>query len=162
MTTRSKQSKTKHAQEILPTSQKLDAVLKWLQKMLDAFPQKGKVTQEEIEDWCRDLTPFSLQAIDFAFESHRRNALFFPLYGQILDLCISYDPPEQQVRSTANCDAICKARHGKGYGWRDMYAAYELMRQAVKEGRKIDSEEILKIINSKREGGAPEFRREAA
>jgi hypothetical protein len=101
-----------------PTSQKLDVIDSCLQKMLDCFPQKGRLTVQEIDDWHRDLSPFSAEAINFAFDSHRRNALFFPVAGQILDLCISYDPPDQ--RSTVTCDAACKAQHFKGYQWSDI------------------------------------------
>jgi hypothetical protein len=154
---KSSQRKTRSNSEMRPTSEKLDKIDSWLQTMLDRFPQKGQISTEEIQDWHHDLSPFSLAAIDFSFESHRTNALFFPMVRQILDLCISYDPPAPI--NTLVCDATCRARHGKGYSWKDMYAAYEMMRQAVEKKKPIDSEAILSFIDSKRENGAPEFRR---
>jgi hypothetical protein len=157
---RSSQQRNKHAQEILPTSQKLDVIDSWLQKMLDRFPQKGQISTSEIDDWHHDLGPFSVAAIDFAFESHRRNALFFPMTAQVLDLCISFDPPEQKPTST--CDAICKARHWKGYGWKDMYWMYERMQESYRVGDIPDSEALLTELDSKRHGRAPEWRRNAA
>lgn len=158
---KSSRSKTKHAQEMRPTSQKLDGIDSWLQKMLDRFPQKGQLTTSEIEDWHRDLAVFSLEAINFAFEKHRTNALFFPLAGQILDLCISYDPPENRVKSTAHCDAICKARHGKGYNGNDMLWMFGKMQQAYAAGDTPDTEALLTQLDSIRPGGAPEWRKSA-
>lgn len=122
---KSSRAKTRTNYAMQPTSQKLDAIDSWLRKMLDAFPQKGTITTEEIDDWQRDLTPFSVEAINFAFDTHRRNALFFPVYGQILDLCISHEPPEQ--RNTVTCDAACKAKHWTGYGWHDFLYLWKRM-----------------------------------
>lgn len=156
---KSRQSRTKHTQEILPTSQKLDVIDKLLQKMLDAYPAKGRITTEEVQDWHKDLTPFSVAAIEFAFESHRRNAIFFPLYPQIIDLCISYDPPDQQVRTNANCDAICRARHGKGYNSNDMMWLFHKMQQAYATGDVPDTEALMTQLDAKRHGGAPEWRK---
>jgi len=143
-----------------PTSQKLERIDSHLQKMLDYFPAKGELSPGEIQDWHRDLGDFSLEAIDFAFESHRRNAIFFPLPAQIIDLCISYDPPDPVV-NTSRCDAICKARHGKGYHWNDMYWLFEKMKQAYAKGDVPDVDALMKELDSKRVGGAPEWRRVA-
>lgn len=117
---RSSQRKNKHEQEMLPTSQKLDVIDRWLQKMLDVFPQKQRIETHEIEHWHQVLTPFSVDAIEFSFGKHQDLALFFPLYGQILDLCIAFSPPDVVKSSTEKCDAICRARHGKGYGEEDI------------------------------------------
>jgi hypothetical protein len=113
---RSSRSKTKPAHTMMPSSQRLDAIDNWLQKMLNAFPAKGTITPEEINDWHKDLANFSLEAIDFAFEKHRTNAIFFPLYGQIIDLCISYEPPEPPSTFTR----IPSEEYGKGYGQADI------------------------------------------
>ena len=156
-----KRSRTRPEQEILPTSQKLDLISKWLQKMLDAFPSKGRITAEEISDWYRDLTPFSGQAIEYAFESHRRCGLFFPLYGQIINLCVSYSPPDQDVISTERCDSLCKLRHGRGYGGNDMMWMFKRMEQVYAKGDTPDTEELLNELDRKRPDGATEWRKNA-
>ena len=164
---RSSRSKTKPNYEMLQTSAKLDKIDACLQMMLDRFPSKGVLSPEEIQDWHKDLTPFSSEAIDYAFETHRRNAIFFPLAGQILDLCISYDPP-QYKEFKRQCDAICRARHGKGYGTRDMIAVLIKLDSPMLGGKRktpATEEEIEKIlaqIDRKRHGGAPEWRRQSA
>jgi len=42
--------------------------------------------------------PFTLTAIDWAFDTHRRLGNFFPKFGNILDLCIAWEPPEQTTK----------------------------------------------------------------
>lgn len=164
---RSSQRRPKHAQEMQPTSQKLDAIDSWLQKLLDAFPAKGQLTTEEITDWHKDLTPFSVDAIDYAFETHRRNAIFFPIYGQILDLCISFNPPNLPV-GNPRCGTECKSRHGKGYHFNDFFWMLTKLRAPCVVGplanprkKKATEEEIqdlLRECDEKRPTGAPEFR----
>jgi hypothetical protein len=156
---RSSRSKTKSAHTMMPSSQKQDAIDKWLQKMLNAFPAKGQITPEEINDWHKDLGNFSLEAIDFAFEKHRTIAIFFPIYGQIIDLCLSYDPPDVLVKTNARCDATCQARHGKGYNENDMKWLFRRMQQIYAGGDTPDSEALLTELDSKRKGGAPEWRK---
>ena len=153
----SKRNRTKSVQEIVPSSQKFDAISDWLQKMLDRFPAKGKLTESEVQDWIRDLTPFSVAAINFAFEKMRLG-IFFPMNGQVIDLCLSYDPPEQRVQSTANCDAICRARHGKGYNETDMVWLFGKMQQAYANGDTPNVDALMTELDNRR-GGAPEWRK---
>lgn len=155
---RSRQSRTKHVQEIVPSSQKLDLIDSWLQKMLDRYPAKGQITESEVVDWHRDLTPFSLEAIDFAFDKMRLG-IFFPMNGPVIDLCISYQPPEQRVVSSVHCDATCRARHGKGYNEADMKWLFQRMQQVYAGGDTPDADVLLAELDSKRKGGAPEWRR---
>lgn len=156
---RSSRQKTKHAQEIQPTSRKLDKISEWLQKMLDRFPAKGQISTSEIEDWYRDLSPYSEAAIDFAFEKMRMG-LFFPMNGQVIDLCMSYEPPDApNVVSTVRCDATCRARHGKGYNENDMKWLFRRMQQIYATGDTPDSEALLTELDSRRPDGAPEWRR---
>ena len=168
----SKRSKTKSVQEIVPSSQKLDVITNWLQKMLDRFPAKGRITESEIQDWHKDLSAFSIAAIDFAFEKHRTNAIFFPLNAQIIDLCISYEPADSPtVISNVRCDAECKKRHGTGYHWHDMYWLLAKLRAACVVGpetcRKTplqpgELDALMDELDKKRPGGAPVFRRDQA
>lgn len=154
-----RQRRTKPAQEIRPTSQKLDLIDNWLQKMLDRFPAKGQITTSEIQDWHRDLAPYSEAAIDFAFDKMRMG-IFFPMNGQALDLCMSYDPPDAPTTvSTARCDATCRARHGKGYNENDMKWLFRRMEKIYATGDTPDPEALLTELDSRRPDGAPEWRR---
>jgi hypothetical protein len=101
------------AQPLLNVSDAIDSILT---EMLAIFKDKAEVTDAEIEHWHRDLQPFPIPTIEWAFDAHRRNGRFFPLYGEILDLCIAYAPTTGQ----SVCDAECRKRHGKGYGANDI------------------------------------------
>ena len=165
---KSSRRKTKPDYEMLPISRKLDVIDSWLQKMLDRFPQKGQLSTSEIEDWHRDLTPFSVEAIDFAFEKMRLG-IFFPMNGQVLDLCMAYEPPEApNVRSNSRCDKQCKERHGKGYHWNDFYWMMGKLRMPAfvgpdgnprkEKATEAEIQALLTECDNKRPGGAPEFR----
>ena len=151
--------RTRTAQKTPPPSAKLDVIDNWLRKMLDRFPAKGQLTTSEIEDWHRDLAPFSLEAIEWAFEKMRMG-LYFPMNGPVLDLCLSYEPPDTpNVVSTSTCDAICKARHWKGYGEPDMKELWKRMVRMIAAGENPDAWALLTGIDETRADGPPEWRR---
>lgn len=143
------------------TSEKLDWIDNWLQRMLMEFPSKGDLETVEIQDWHKDLAPYTLEAIEFAFDTHRRNGNFFPIQADILPLCESMDPRRNVVANTSSCDAICKARHGKGYGWNDMIWLFKKAQSVHASGDTPDYDALLDELDKKRPEGAPEFRREA-
>jgi hypothetical protein len=151
----SRQRRSKGHGEVMPPLSVLEHVDSWLKKMLLAFPEKGELSELEIEDWHRDLGVFPQQAIDFAFETHRRNGRFFPRYADILDLCIGWEP---EAKYRPGCSRECLGRHGKGYAWNDMYWLFNRMNQEIKAGREVDSEALLKELDSKRQGGPPAWR----
>ena len=164
---KSSQSKTKPVQEMLPTSEKLDLIDNWLQRMLDAFPAKGQLSVQEIGDWHKDLLPFSAGAIEYSFEAHRRCGMFFPQFGQILDLCISYDG-QTVPRSTHKCDSECKSQHWKSYQWNDWFWMMRKLRIPALMGpvncrkdpvRPGEVEALLTECDGKRPGGPPEWKR---
>lgn len=131
-----KPRKRKQRGEVMPllsVSDKIDSLLK---EMLTTFPAKREVTVEEIEHWHKDLQPFPIQAIEWAFDCHRRNARFFPVPGEILDLCIEFSP----ITGTSDCDAECKRRHGKGYGENRSKGFYDITRLNELVRRKIQAE----------------------
>jgi hypothetical protein len=142
---------------LLSVSIKIESLLR---EMLTTFPLKGEVTVEEIEHWHRDLQPFSIQAIEWSFDVHRRNGRFFPLYGEILDLCIGWSPPE----GTSSCDAACKKRHGSGYHSNDILWLMERYNQvrATLPNRALTDGEVEKLLVEldKKRGSVPAFRRE--
>lgn len=143
--------------EVVPPLSVSDRIDSLLKEHLTIFPSKGDVTVEEIEHWHRDLQPFPVQAIEWAFDCHRRNARFFPLYGEILDLCIAYAPTTGQ----SVCDTECRRKHGKGYGSNDilwLLEKYNQKRAAVNRALNEDEmEEIYKALDKHR-GYAPQWR----
>jgi hypothetical protein len=159
---RSSQNKSKRTQEIMPTSRKLDAIDHWLQKMLNAFPAKGTITPEEIQDWHRDLAHFSEAAIDYAFDTHRRNAIFFPVYGMVIDLCISYEPPVNEYHPSPENRKL----YGTTYNSNDFFwmliklnapGAVGPLRAMRKKPPTVEEwNRVLDECDRKRSGGAPE------
>lgn len=159
---RSQPRSNKLAKPTAPTSKKLDLIDQWLQKMLDAFPQKGTITTNEIEDWHRDLAPFSEQAIDYAFETHRRNAIFFPMYGQIIDCCIAFSPPGDYRLPSIEA----RAGYGKSYNMTDFYWMLIRLNAPCAVGPTVSMRKqaptaaewnaLLDACDMKRYGGAPE------
>lgn len=160
---RSSPGRTKTAKGMQPSSQKLDVIDNWLQRMLDKFPEKKTLTEQEIEDWHKDLGHFGIAAIDFSFEHWRTSGLFFPLTGPILDMCISYDPePEKLVSS--NAGKIPPEQYGQGYNETDMHELFKIYvsKMHTLPNRPITDGEInglLDILDAKRKGGAPAWRR---
>lgn len=160
---KSKQRVRKDTGEVLPSSKKHDRIRELLKIQLLTFPQK-ELFEEELGNWERDLDPFPLPAIEWAFDNWRRNGRWFPVYGDILDQCIAYEPPEKYAYSPG-CDAECRQRHHKGYNETDMKILNQFVVSLVlAEGRPKDQrlsedeiESILSQLDQKR-GSAPEWR----
>lgn len=77
--------------EILPPSSWQDRVDELLKGQLDYFPNK-ELSPAEIEHWYSDLKGYSLKAIEWAFDCHRRCGRFFPLPVDILTLLADWEP----------------------------------------------------------------------
>jgi hypothetical protein len=140
---------------LLSVSERIDSLLK---EMLNIFPSKGEVTDAEIEHWHKDLQPFPIQGIEWAFDTHRRNGRFFPVYGEILDLCIAWEPSTGQ----SVCTAECKRKHGKGYGSNDilwLLQKYNEKRASLPSRPLIDAEvDSLMDDLDKHRGHKPQWR----
>lgn len=160
---RSKQQKIKASAEVLPPLNVLDRIDSLLQEHLVTFPSKGELTAGEIEHWHQDLSPFPIKAIDWAFDCWRRNGRFFPVYGDILDLCIAWSPPGNKY--SAICDEACKKRHGRGYGLVDIKIMGKLVDMKIADkdrpaGQRLSDQEIEEILEQvdKKRGSSPEWR----
>lgn len=106
-----------------------------------------------------DLNRYSEEAIKFAFEEHRLLAMYFPVPGQIIDLCRTWQPPQQFVHG---CDAECRSRHGRGYGTEDviwLLKRYGEVRESLPNSRLTDGEinKLYDELDQKR-GQAPAWR----
>jgi hypothetical protein len=106
--------KRKESGELKPSLNVLERIDSLLKEHLLLFPWKLELTEEEIEHWHKDLSPFPIAAIEWAFENWRRNGRFFPVYGDILDQCIAWKPKEDYTY-VPGCSAECLAKHGTGY-----------------------------------------------
>lgn len=137
----------------LIVSDRIDSLLK---EHLAIFPEKVELLPEEIEHWHRDLSPFPIAAIEYAFDTHRRNARRFPVYGNILDICVTWEKPQEYK---PGCSAECLARHGKGYNEVDIKNLYRMAVREMKADRVVDYDALLTELDSKRPDGPPEWRR---
>jgi hypothetical protein len=135
-----------------------ERIFELLKLQANTFPPK-ELSQDEVERWIRDLEPFSLEAIEYAFDKWRTNGRFFPVPADILDLCSSWNPPEMERKG---CNAECRSRHGKGYGGVDMEYLYERYNQKRSElNRVLTDGEINLLLEDldKKRGHAPDWRK---
>ena len=112
-----------------PTSNKRELINRVLKVQLQTFPQK-ELFAEEIGNWERDLDHFTVEQIEWAFDCWRRNGRWFPVYGDIIDLCIAYEPPTKSTHQPG-CSRECKERHWRGYSGQDMIILYELYNKKI-------------------------------
>src|ERR1700674_499923 len=119
---KSTQRRRKGHGEIVKPLNKLERIGELLQVQVETFPQK-ELTSEEIARWEADLSDYPIEAIEYAFDSHRRLAMFFPVPAQILDICKTWLPPHKY---SPGCSAECKAQHGTSYGENDILYLWSL------------------------------------
>jgi hypothetical protein len=144
--------------EVLPPLSKLEKITDLLKTQLETFPQK-ELSPEEIERWVKDLEPFEIVAIEAAFDAHRRNGLFFPVPGQILDLCIAWQP---EPKYKPGCSRECLARHGKGYNENDIAKLWKLYAAKLEQlpNRSLTDGEVNQLLDEldRWRGHSPEWR----
>lgn len=144
---------------VSPPLSKRERITELLKVQVQTFPQK-ELFPEEVERWVADLSAFPIEAIEFAFDNWRRNGRFFPVYADILDLCIAWEPDSEKYPS--GCSAECKARHGRGYHWNDILKFWKLhdaKRAEINGPLKEPEIEALFAEIDKERGSAPEWRR---
>ena len=154
---KSTQQKNKgKGQPILP-SIVYDVIDRELKAHLTYFPSKGEITEGEIATWHRDLEVFQIKAIEWAFDCWRRNGRFFPVYGDILDLCIAYQPRE--ITQKNGCDAECRRNHFRSYSWGydggDLLWMWAKLAEIDHKPSPAEWNKLLDELDSKRDGGAP-------
>lgn len=155
----SKQRRRAGHGELIPPLSVSDRIDSLLKEHLAIFPSKPELTPEEYEHWHRDLNAFPLEAIEYAFDSWRRNGHFFPVYVDIIEICQSWNPPEQV--STARCSSDCQERHWKGYGWPDILKLWKLHeRKRAELNRPLEPHEWETLLCEvdKWRGGPPKWR----
>jgi len=152
---RSSQRRRPGRGELLLPLTTLDRIDYWLEEMCRTFPGK-ELESQEIANWHKDLGNHPIAAIDYAFENWRRNGRFFPVYADVLDLISAWQPP---LEYKPGCSAECMSRHGKGYHTNDVMWLYKRVQEEIKAGRSVDAGSLLAELDSKRQGGAPAWRR---
>lgn len=144
--------------EIIPPLSKLDRIEELLKIQLETFPQK-ELTPEEINRWGEDLSGYPLEAIEYAFESHRQLAMFFPVPVQILEICKTWERPAEY---SVGCSSECKSRHDKGYRESDVLYLWKLYQQkkATLPNRSLTDGEVNVLLDEldRKRGCAPEWR----
>jgi hypothetical protein len=154
---RSQQGKRKPSSSIVPPLNVQERIDELLKIQLTTFPEKGVLDVGEIERWHRDLEPFPIQGIEWAFENWRKSGRFFPRPGDILDQCIAWEPAEGSQRTR-----IPAKEFGRGYGELDMiWLAKRVMHKLTTEKRKRLSDEELEALFDdldKWRGSSPDWR----
>lgn len=163
---RSTQHNRRGKGEVLRPSNKGDRIRELLKVQLQTFPQK-ELYPEEVGHWEADLDPFPLPAIEWAFENWRRNGRRFPVYGDILDYCIVWEP-SSDTKYRPGCSAECKAQHYRGYSETDVKILNQLVTTAVlangrPKDQKLSDEEIEELLSQldKKRGRIPDWRKTA-
>lgn len=129
--------------EVMPPLSVLDRIDALLKEHLSIFPTKTELTEPEIEHWHRDLNPYTVEAIEYAFDSWRRNGRFFPVYADIIELCQAWEPP---VKIKPECSEECMSRHWRGYGWPDVMRLWTLYNAKIVElKRRLNATEVEKL-----------------
>jgi hypothetical protein len=126
-----------------------------------------ELTDEEVRVWNDFLREYSLPELRYAFENWVRNSRFFPKPKDIVDLVEAFRVTQKDRSGYPGCDDQCKSRHFRGYGENDvkwLMKRCEMMKdmtdpQATKRMTESEIEQLLSELDSKREGGAPEWRR---
>ncbi len=88
------------------SSLKSMAIAEYLQKMALPSMWNRELVEEDYELWDSQLSHYSLAAIKFAFENWISGGRKFPIPGDILPLCISYQEQlvQEQKPSGRNLD----------------------------------------------------------
>jgi hypothetical protein len=154
---KSKQHRRSGTGEVIPPLSVSERILDLLKVQQKTFPPK-ELDQDEIERWVRDLEPFQIAAIEWSFDNWRRNGRFFPVPADILDQCISWNPPELERKG---CNAECRRRHHQGYGETDVIKLWKLAEAKRMElGRALtdaDYDELMTVLDKWR-GKPPAWR----
>lgn len=107
---------------------------------------------ERINQWHSDLKGYSIESIEWAFDSWSRNAKKLPAYSDILELLATWKTIENPGQS---CPSECQQAHGTGYDFND---CLWLFKRVAALGRKATPQEWQKFfgqLNASRSGGTP-------
>jgi hypothetical protein len=103
----------------------------------------------------------------FAFDNWNRNGRYFPKPKDVLEQVEVYRQTVPKNKyGYPDCDAICKAQHGKGYSGEDilwLWKRYNDMLATLPNRAMTEAEVdgLLRELDSRRKGGAPEWRKRA-
>lgn len=117
-----------------------------------------KLEKAEVTIWGDFLHNLDPQAVQYAFDNWNRNGRYFPKPKDILELVDVYKI--ETTPTGPHCEPECQARHGKGYDEHDMLWLWKKVSALVKAQKPVVYEALLAELDSKREGGPPEWRRQ--
>ena len=158
---KSKQHSNEKQGVLLRPSHESDRILVLIQESAEQF--HVELENDKFQRWLRDLARYPLTAIEFAFEKWHLGGRFFPQPADIIELCKAWEPNIPQY--VEGCDALCKARHGKGYSGIDMkYLCSLIGKKIMAEKRRSDQkfteaeiDALLDQLDDKR-GQSPDWR----
>jgi hypothetical protein len=152
---RSRQRNDKKQGVLLRPPNESDRILQLVQEMGGQFQRE--MEESDFQRWLRDLARFPIAAIEFAFEKWHENGRFFPQPADIRDLCNAWTPNIPVYMD--GCNALCKLRHGKGYGTADVLWLYgQYMKKRKGSALNEPEIEILLDMLDKHRKHAPAWR----
>ena len=125
-----------------------------LQAMVTMAARIGKpFSEERMQQLHDDLGNYPVAAIEWSLDVHGRNSKVLPALADLLQLLRTWHVASQ----TEGCE--CKHLHGTGYGWEDV--KWLLKKRGLHADRFSISqwEELFVELDSKREGGSPNWRK---
>lgn len=117
------------------------------------------LSDDEARVWLGVMRDFSIIELRYAFDNWARNGKFFPKPKDIIELCDAFRLSHPSNFGYPNCDDLCKSRHWRGYGENDVKWLLRRYFEERKKPQPMTAEQLLEELDSKREGGAPEWRR---
>lgn len=116
-----------------------------------------ELSARELGVWTAVLQDRSDAAVEWSCSNWIRNGKFFPKPSEILELIQAFrNLPENQPRQ---CDIECQKRHGKGYHTNDVNWLFKRYLAALKTDPKVKITDLMDELDSKRQGGPPEWRK---
>lgn len=115
-----------------------------------------ELSGSELEIWTSVLHRYPDSSVDWACATWQRNGKFFPKPSEILELIQSFMATQSQPQK---CEQECQRRHGKGYHTNDVNWLFKRYLVAIKDDPKANLTDLLDELDSKRQGGAPEWRK---
>lgn len=110
----------------------------------------------EMKIWTNILRGCSDSSIEWAFDSWSRNGKFFPKPSEIIELIQAFNFTQTRPQQ---CEPECQQRHGKGYHGNDVVWLFKRYLLALKTDPNAKPEHFMDELDSKRQGGAPEWRK---
>lgn len=134
----------------------IESFKKILKATADLFSKQ--LSDDELRVW-KDLLNLCSQAeAEAAFKQWQMTGAWFPKPTEILQYVA--DARDERKIAEEGCSKECQKMHGRGYGENDIRWLWKRYSEQRAIDPEVKPEQFLDELDSKREGGAPGWRRE--